>query len=88
MIAHQRLEAVRGLVVGRVRLEDELRLPADERAERLRLARPVVDDLVVVELDAGLHHERDDARPGRLEPARDERARDARRSSPQPPAAS
>ena len=34
VIAHERLQAVRRLVVGRVRFEDELRLPADEVAER------------------------------------------------------
>ena len=37
-------------------------------AEGLRLARAVIDDLVVVELDARLNDERQHARPGRLEP--------------------
>ena len=54
----------------------------DERAQCARLRRLVVDDLVMIELDARLHDERDHARPGGAEPRARERLamrRDRRR---------
>ena len=67
VIAHQRGEVVRRLVVGRMRLEHELRIALDAGLQLARLVRLVVDHLVQVELDAGLDHQRDHARPGGFE---------------------
>ena len=72
MVARQLRQPLRRLVVGRVRLEDQARLRFDEGAQRAGLLRPVVDDLVVVELDPRLHHHRDHPRPGRVQAGRGE----------------
>jgi hypothetical protein len=63
VIAHQRGEALRCLVVGRMRLEDELRIGGNEAAQHTCALRHIVDDLVMIELDAGLHDQCDHAWP-------------------------
>jgi hypothetical protein len=65
MVAHQRVKILRRLVVGGMRLVDELRCSRDVSAQLARLLGPIVDDLVVIELDTGLDDQRDSARPGR-----------------------
>jgi len=46
---------------------------APNSPERARLVRPIVDDLVQVELDARLDHQRDDPRPRGFQARRNER---------------
>ena len=63
VIPHQGGERGRRLVVGRVRLEHQARILLDHPAERARLLRHVIDDVAMIEFDARLHHDRDDAIP-------------------------
>ncbi len=57
-----------GLVIGRMRLEDEVRHLLQHRRELPGLLRPVRDHLGMAELDAGLHHDADGPREGVVEP--------------------
>ena len=56
------------LVVGGVRLEDQVVLVVEDATQVGGGAALVVDDVQVVELDAGLHDQRDHARPDVVEP--------------------
>src|SRR5215217_7561491 len=58
-----RSQRVARLVVRRVRFEDHSGHRGDGMAQSLRAAWAVVDDIVVVEFHAGLHHRRDHAAP-------------------------
>src|SRR5690606_17944575 len=67
VVAYQRVQRAGGLVVGGMRLEHHAKHISDRLAERTRRVGTVVDDLVVVELDPGLHDRGDDPRPCRLQ---------------------
>src|SRR5277367_3419561 len=60
------------LVVGGMRLEHDRRFLAERLAEALGHDRLVVDDPMMVELDAGLHDEGDNARKAARDPAQSE----------------
>ena len=64
MVAHEGGQPVRGLVVGRVRLEDEAGHVGHDRAQVAGGLRVVVEDAHVVELHARLYDEGDDPVPG------------------------
>ena len=79
MVLHQLPELGGPLVVGGVRLEDQVRLVVEDVAQFGGGGVLVVDDAEVVELDAGLHDERDDAWPHVVEARVGERRRGAPR---------
>ena len=75
VVLDQGAKGVLGLVVGRVRLEDEAPCALAPRAQARRGLAPVGKHDVVAELDAGLDDQRQDALPGALEPSSARRPR-------------
>ena len=69
MIADQRGERAGSLIVGGVCLENHSRYRHDAPAQQRGLERLIIDDLVMIELDAWLDDEADDSIPGILETA-------------------
>ena len=69
VIAHQRREGRRRLIVGGVRFIDQTRLTFNALREFACLGGLIVDHFVMIELHAGLHDQRHDARPGILQAA-------------------
>jgi len=70
VVAHQAFVGAGSLVVGRVRLKDQAVGLVEQMAQIVHLLGHVVDDGLVVELDARLDDEADDAQPSGVQAAR------------------
>jgi hypothetical protein len=63
VVLDERPKLFGALVIGRVRLEDEVVLGVEHGAQLHGRVAAVVEHVDVVELDSGLHHQGDDAWP-------------------------
>ena len=64
MSAHQGAQILRRLIVGGMRFVQHMWQRRDDGTQCPNTIRQEVDDLVMVEFHAGLHHQTDDAWPG------------------------